>query len=196
MIHDEARVADSASLGHGLSIWQGAVVREDARIGDETTVGLGAYIGSGVTIGNRCKIQNFACVYEPAWLGEGVFVGPGAILTNDRHPRAMNIDGSLKGASDWNAVGVVVGEGASIGAHATCVAPLRIGQWAMVAAGSVVTRDVPDFALAVGVPARLVGWVGRAGRRLIEEIPGVWNCPLTGERYVIDGDGYLRLDDE
>ena len=181
MIHDEARVADSASLGHGLSIWQGAVVREDARIGDETTVGLGAYIGSGVIIGDRCKIQNYACLYEPAWLGGGVFVGPGAMLTNDRHPRAMNIDGSLKGASDWNAVGVVVGEGASIGAHATCVAPLRIGQWAMVAAGSVVTR--------------LVGWVGRAGRRLIEEIPGVWNCPLTGERYVMDGDGYLRLDD-
>jgi len=196
MIHDEARVADSVVLGQGVSIWQDALVREEARIGAQTIVGMGAYIGSGAIVGARCKIQNYACVYEPALLGDGVFVGPGAILTNDQHPRAINPDGSLKRISDWDAVGVVVGEGASIGAHATCVAPVRIGRWAMVAAGSVVTRDVPDFALAVGVPARTVGWVGRVGRRLVEETQGVWICPVTRERYVMDGDGTLQLDDE
>ena len=155
MIHDEARVAESVVLGESTSIWQGAVVREGARIGTRTTVGMGAYIGSGVVVWDRCKVQNYACVYEPASLGDGVFVGPGAILTNDHHPRAVNPDGSLKGISDWDAVGVVVGEGASIGAHATCVAPVRIGRWAMVAAGSVVTRDVPDFALVAGALAGL-----------------------------------------
>ncbi|HBE98350.1 MAG TPA: N-acetyltransferase, partial [Verrucomicrobiales bacterium] len=117
MIHDEARVAELAVLGESISIWQGAVVREGARIGTQTTVGMGAYIGSGVVVGDRCKIQNYACVYEQASLGDGVFVGPGAILTNDQHPRAINPDGSIKGVSDWSAVGVVVGEGASIGAH-------------------------------------------------------------------------------
>lgn len=196
MMHDEARVAESVVLGESTSIWQGAVVREGARIGTRTTVGMGAYIGSGVVVGDRCKVQNYACVYEPASLGDGVFVGPGAILTNDHHPRAVNPDGSLKGISDWDAVGVVVGEGASIGAHATCVAPVRIGSWAMVAAGSVVTRDVPDFALVAGVPARTVGWVGKAGHGLVEGNQGVWICPLTRERYVMDGDGSLRLDDE
>ena len=196
MIHDEARVAESASLGEGVSIWQGALVREGACIGSQTIVGIGAYIGSGVVVGDRCKIQNYACVYELASLGDGVFVGPGVVLTNDQHPRAINADGSLKGVSDWDAVGVMVGEGASIGAHATCVAPVRIGRWAMVAAGSVVTRDVPDFALVVGVPARTVGWVGRAGRGLVEENQGVWICPLTHERYVMDADGSLRLDNE
>lgn len=194
MIHDEARVADSASLGEGVAVWQSAVVREGARIGDQSIVGLGAYVGSGVVIGARCKIQNYACIYEPALLGEGVFVGPGAILTNDQRPRAINLDGSLKGESDWVAVGVVIGDGASIGAHATCVAPVRIGLWSMVAAGSVVTRDVPDFALAVGVPARLVGWVGRAGHRLTEDTPGVWICPVTHERYVMGIDDSLKLE--
>ena len=194
MIHDDARVADSASLGVGVAVWQGAVVRERARIGDQSIVGMGAYVGSGVVIGARCKIQNYACLYEPALLGEGVFVGPGAILTNDQHPRAINPDGSLKGVSDWVAVGVVIGDGASIGAHATCVAPVRIGQWSVVAAGSVVTRDVPDFALAAGVPARVVGWVGKAGHRLVEDTQGVWVCRVTRERYVQTDDESLRLE--
>ena len=194
MIHDEARVADSASLGEGVAVWQGAVVREGARIGDQCIVGMGAYVGAGVDIGARCKIQNYACVYEPALLGEGVFVGPGAILTNDQYPRAINPDGSLKRVSDWVAVGVVIDDGASIGAHATCVAPVRIGQWSMVAAGSVVTRDVPDFALVAGVPARVVGWVGKAGQRLVEDAQGVWVCPVTRERYVLSDDDSLRLE--
>ena len=191
MIHSSARVDESATVSHdahigaGTSIWHLAQVREDAAIGQECVIGRGAYIGSGVRIGDRCKIQNYALVYEPAVVADGVFIGPGVIFTNDSHPRAINPDGTPKTADDWSAVGVVVRAGASIGARATCVAPLVVGEWATVAAGAVVTRDVPPFALVAGVPARRIGWVGRAGvplRSTPEE--GVWQCPTSGERYI------------
>ena len=178
----------SASIGEGTRVWHLAQVREGAQIGADCVVGRGAYIGSGVSVGNRCKVQNLALVYEPAVLEDGVFVGPAAVLTNDTFPRAVNPDGSLKNATDWTAVGVTVRAGASIGARAVCVAPVVIGRWAMVAAGAVVTRDVPDFALVAGVPARRIGWVGRAGVPL-EHGPGTtWQCPRTKDSYEeVDG---------
>lgn len=120
-------------------------------------------MGTGVRIGDNVKLQNYALVYEPAELGDGVFVGPAVVLTNDRNPRSVGPEGRQKRGGDWEAVGVTVAEGASLGARSVCVAPLRIGRWAMVAAGAVVTHDVPDFGLVVGVPARRVGWVGRSG---------------------------------
>jgi acetyltransferase-like isoleucine patch superfamily enzyme len=129
------------------------------------TIGRGAYVGPGVVIGDNVKLQNHALVYEPARLGDGVFVGPAAVLTNDEYPRAVTPEGRLKSGADWTAVGVTIGEGAAIGARAVCVAPVAVGRWALVAAGAVVTKDVPDFALVVGVPARRIGWVGRAGAR-------------------------------
>jgi UDP-2-acetamido-3-amino-2,3-dideoxy-glucuronate N-acetyltransferase len=153
----------SASLGDGTSIWHPAQVRENARLGRNCVIGRGAYIGSGVSLGDNVKVQNYALVYEPSVLHDGVFVGPAAVLTNDTYPRSINSDGSLKAASDWEAVGVTIHGGASIGARAVCVTPVSIGRWALVAAGSVVTRDVPDHALVAGVPARRVGWVGRTG---------------------------------
>ncbi len=162
-VHPSADVAADAELGEGTVVWHLAQVREGARLGRECVVGRGAYVGTGVRVGDRCKIQNHALVYEPAVLGDGVFVGPAAVLTNDRHPRAVRPDGGLKSAADWDAVGVVCAEGASVGAGAVCVAPVRVGRWALVAAGSVVTRDVPDHALVAGSPARRIGWVGRAG---------------------------------
>lgn len=158
-------------------------------LGQNCVIGRGAYIGTGVTLGDNCKVQNYALVYEPAELGHGVFIGPAVVLTNDTYPRAVNPDGSLKSASDWQPVGVSIREGASIGARAVCVAPVTIGRWATIAAGSVVTRDVPDFALVAGVPAKRLGWVGRAGVRLVEEA-GVWRCPQTGVSY-IERDGAL-----
>jgi len=125
-------------------------------------------------------------VYEPAKLGDGVFVGPAAVLTNDRLPRAVNPDLSLKSASDWDAVGVTVHDGASIGARAVCVAPITIGAWAMIGAGSVVIRDVPAHALVVGVPAKQVGWVSKTGERLVQGAsPSEWRCPSTGALYTV-----------
>lgn len=183
-----ADVDERAQLGNGTTVWHLAQVREGAVIGAESVIGRGAYIGSGVRLGDRCKVQNHALVYEPAVLGDGVFVGPAAVFTNDHNPRSVAPDGSLKGSADWVPVGVTCLEGASIGARAVCVAPIVIGRWAMVAAGAVVTRDVPDFALVVGVPARRVGWVGRSGEQLTDEGGGLWRCPSTGSRYTLTGD--------
>jgi acetyltransferase-like isoleucine patch superfamily enzyme len=161
-------------------VWELAQVREGARVGTECIIGRGAYVGTGVSIGNRVKLQNYALVYEPAELGDGVFVGPAVVLTNDTYPRSVDPAGNLKRAADWQAVGVVVEEGASLGARSVCVAPVRIGAWALVAAGAVVTRDVPAHALVAGVPARRIGWVGRAGARLEPQPDGSWRCPATG----------------
>ncbi|WP_010146897.1 N-acetyltransferase [Serinicoccus profundi] len=194
-IVDSADVAESASIGEGSSVWHLAQVREDAVLGAGCVIGRGAYVGTGVRMGDHCKVQNYALVYEPARLGHGVFVGPAAVLTNDTFPRAVNPDGSLKAADDWDAVGVTVGDGASIGARAVCIAPVRVGAWATVAAGAVVAKDVPDHALVVGVPARQVGWVGHAGRPLEPTgTPGEWRCPQTQEIYR-ESDGGLRRTD-
>lgn len=179
-----------ATIGAGSSVWHLAQVREGATIGRDCVIGRGVYIGSGVSVGDGCKIQNYALVYEPALLEPGVFIGPAVVFTNDTYPRAVNPDGSPKSASDWTPVGVTVREGASIGARATCVAPVVIGRWATVAAGAVVTKDVPDFALVAGVPARRIGWVGPAGLPL-EKQSDAWVCPRTGSRFV-ESDGTLK----
>lgn len=182
-VQETAQVHESAKVGDGSSVWELAQIREDATLGENCVVGRGAYVGTGVRIGDNVKIQNYALVYEPATLADGVFVGPAAVFTNDRSPRAVAADGTAKRASDWEAVGVDVAEGASIGARAVCVAPVRIGRWAMVAAGAVVTKNVPDFALVMGVPARLAGWVGRTGERLRPAGEGLWEDPASGDRY-------------
>lgn len=184
-IQPSAQVDDSAEIGAGSSVWDLAQIRDGARLGKGCVIGRGAYVGSGVRMGDNCKLQNYALVYEPAELGDGVFIGPAVVLTNDHNPRSVDPEGRQKRGGDWEAVGVRIAEGASIGARSVCVAPITIGRWAMVAAGAVVTKDVPDFALVLGVPARQVGWVGRAGVRLIErnEGEGVWECPQTGALY-------------
>jgi UDP-2-acetamido-3-amino-2,3-dideoxy-glucuronate N-acetyltransferase len=185
-----ADVDERATIGADTTVWHLAQVREDARIGANCVIGRGAYVGPGVVLGDNVKLQNYALVYEPARLADGVFVGPAAVLTNDTYPRAVTPEGRLKTGADWHAVGVVVGAGAAIGARAVCVAPVRIGRWALVAAGAVVASDVPDFALVVGVPARRVGWVGRAGVRLVDKGDGRYECPETGTGYV-ETDGVL-----
>ncbi|WP_243224842.1 N-acetyltransferase [Microbacterium sp. CIAB417] len=190
-IVDSADVSPNASIGDGSSIWHLAQVREDVRMGENCVVGRGAYVGTGVVMGDNCKVQNYALVYEPAKLGDGVFIGPAVVLTNDTYPRAINPDGSLKSAHDWEPVGVTIERGASVGARATCVAPVTIGAWATVAAGAVVVKDVPAYALVAGVPARRLGWVGEAGVPLNPaDADGVWVCPSTGDRY-IENDGTL-----
>lgn len=184
-VAESAQVAADVRLGPGTKVWDLVQVREGARVGANCIVGRGAYVGSGVVVGDNCKIQNHALVYEPARLGAGVFIGPAAVLTNDVHPRAVNPDGTVKRASDWEAVGVTIETGAAIGARAVCVAPVRIGAWAMVAAGAVVVRDVPEHALVAGVPARQIGWVSKSGQKLREIADGQWQCDETGQRYAL-----------
>jgi UDP-2-acetamido-3-amino-2,3-dideoxy-glucuronate N-acetyltransferase len=185
-----ADVDPRAAIGAGSRVWHLAQIREHATLGRNCTIGRGAYVGPAVVVGDNVKLQNHALVYEPARLGDGVFIGPAAVLTNDEYPRAVTPDGRLKSGDDWTAVGVTIGEGAAIGARAVCVAPVTVGRWALVAAGAVVTKEVPDFGLVVGVPARRIGWVGRAGRPLVAKGEGRWVCPETGAEYT-ETDGVL-----
>ncbi|WP_309081893.1 acyltransferase [Zhihengliuella sp.] len=187
-----ADVSTAASIGDGSKIWHLAQVRENAVLGENCIIGRGAYVGTGVVMGDNCKVQNYALVYEPARLGDGVFIGPAVVLTNDTYPRAINADGTQKSAADWEAVGVTIGRGASVGARSVCVAPVEIGDWALVAAGSVVTRDVPAHGLVAGVPARRIGWVGTTGRKLEQRDGDRWVCPETGETYRQDGDVLVK----
>jgi UDP-2-acetamido-3-amino-2,3-dideoxy-glucuronate N-acetyltransferase len=177
-----AVVSRSAQIGDGSHVWHFAQIREGAHVGQNCIVGKSAYIGPGVVIGNNCKIQNNALIYEPASLADSVFVGPGVILTNDKNPRSTTIEGDLKASSDWEPVGVMIMEGASIGAGAICIAPLQIGRWSLVAAGSVVNHNVLPYALVAGNPARQIGWVGRSGYRLLAE-GSFLVCPKTGIKY-------------
>lgn len=177
-----------ALIGDGTKVWHYAQVRENAHIGRDCVIGRGVYVGPDVQIGDNCKIQNYALVYDPAVLEAGVFVGPAVVLTNDKFPRAVDPDGSQRSAADWDSVGVTIRTGASIGARSVCVAPVTIGAWALVAAGSTVVKDVPDFALVAGSPARRIGWVGKHGVPLEQVDDTTWRCPATEALYVeIDG---------
>jgi UDP-2-acetamido-3-amino-2,3-dideoxy-glucuronate N-acetyltransferase len=188
-----AVVHPSTQLGEGCKIWARSHVRENAVIGDDVVVGEGVYIGSGVRIGSRTKIQNGAQIYDPAVIEEGVFIGPGVILTNDRNPRAINSDGSKKSQDDWKAVGTYIGFGASIGAGTICISPVKIGEWAFVAAGSVVVNDVEAFALVAGVPAKRINWVGKMGYPLQRISEGYFQCPISKEEYREIGSERLEL---
>lgn len=190
MQHETADVSDKAVVSEDAQVWHYAQVRENAQIGNHTIIGRGAYIGSGVLVGNNCKIQNYALVYEPAVIEDGVFIGPAAVLTNDQYPRAINPDLSIKKGSDWNPVGVLIKQGASIGARAVCIAPVEIGKWALVAAGAVVNKNVKPFSLVAGVPAKHIGWVGKSGVPLQQLSESKFVCPKSGDRYKLMG-GHL-----
>ena len=151
-----------------------------------------AHFDEHVQIGNRVKIQNNASVFSGSTLEDGVFIGPHACLTNDRWPRAVNPDGGLKGATDWEQGTIRVRAGAAIGAGAIIVTGVTIGSWALVAAGAVVVRDVPDYALAGGNPATVIGYVCRCGHRLADEADQAMRCPTCGTRYERDASGTLH----
>ncbi|MGQ9574329.1 MAG: acyltransferase [Thermoguttaceae bacterium] len=168
LIHPTAEVSPRARVGEGTRIWHHAQIREGARIGRNCIIGKGVYIDFDVIIGDHVKIQNGCFVYHGATLQDGVFLGPGVILTNDRYPRAVNVRGELKTDAEWEAGTILIKRGASVGARAVVLPDVVIGSFAMVGAGAVVTRDVPDHGLVVGNPARLRGFVCRCGRPLKE----------------------------
>jgi acetyltransferase-like isoleucine patch superfamily enzyme len=184
-IHPSAEVHESASLGDLVKVWQMSHIRENVSIGSNSNIGRNVYIGPGVRMGDNCKIQNNALIYEPAVLGDGVFIGPGVILTNDAYPRAINTDGSIKSEKDWVAVGVVIEEGASIGANSVCIAPVKVGAWALVGSGAVITKDVIPYSLMVGNPAKQIGWVGKAGVPLVKLDSDIYKCPSSGKFYKV-----------
>lgn len=166
MIHPTADVSPAARIGPGTQIWQSCQVREGAVIGSGCILGKGVYVDKDVVIGNHVKIQNGISIYSGVTLEDGVFCGPHCVFTNDRLPRAINPDGSPRMPNDWVLTRTLVRRGASIGANATVVSGVTIGCWAMVGAGAVVTRIVPDYGLVYGNPARLYGFVGPCGHRL------------------------------
>lgn len=165
-VHPTADVSPRASLGENSKIWQHCQVREDAVIGRNCILSKGVYIDSGVHIGDNVKIQNGISIYHGVTLEDGVFCGPHCVFTNDKQPRAINPDGSLKTLDDWTVSKTLVRTGAAIGAHATIVCGVTIGCWAMIGSGAVVTRDVPDYGLVYGNPARLYGFVCPCGEKL------------------------------
>lgn len=165
-IASTAIVEADVILGSGVKVWHHAQVRIGAIIGDNVTIGKSCFIDEHVNIGERSKIQNGAQIFAPAVIGKGVFIGPLVVLTNDIYPRAVAPDGTLLGANDWSPVGCVVEEGAAIGAGAVIICT-RVGSWALVGAGSVVTNPVEPHALVVGNPARQIGWVCFCGLRLV-----------------------------
>ena len=191
-IAPSAEVDKSATIGEGAAIWHLAQIRENASIGRNSILSRGVYVGPGVTVGDNCKIQNYALIYEPAKLANGVFIGPAVVLTNDEFPRAINPDKTLKSGADWKAVGVEIGEGASIGARAVCIAPVKVGAWSLVAAGAVVTKDVPEFALVAGVPAKRISWVGKAGKPLEKIGENQYRCPVTQTTYLQNGETLIE----
>jgi acetyltransferase-like isoleucine patch superfamily enzyme len=165
-IHSTAEVSPKARIGEGTSIWNQVQVREDAVIGENCILSKDVYVDFGVVIGRHVKVQNGVSIYHGVTIEDGVFVGPHVCFTNDKYPRAINADGSLKGSSDWQVSEILIQYGAALGARSVILPGVTVGRWAMVAAGAVVTRDVPDYGLVVGHPARLKGFVCPCGARL------------------------------
>ena len=179
--HETAIVDPGALIGQGTKIWHFAHVLSGSRIGANCNLGQNVMVGPNVRIGDGCKIQNNVAVYEGVTLEDDVFCGPSMVFTNVLLPRAH-----VSRRSEF--LPTLVRRGASIGANATIVCGHTIGAYAMIGAGAIVTRDVPDFALMIGAPARRIGWVSRSGDRLKADLV----CPRTGERYRLDG-GRLML---
>ena len=170
-VHPTAEVSPDAVIGDRTKIWNQAQVRERAVIGRDCIISKNVYIDSSVKIGDRVKIQNNVNVYHGVEVEDDVFLGPSMTFTNDFYPRAFN--------EDWKITRTKVKKGASLGANVTVVCGNTIGAYSMVGSGSVVTKDVPDYALMVGNPARQTGWVCRCGQKLREDL----GCPACGKKY-------------
>ncbi len=175
-IHPSAQVSDEAHIGQGTQVWLHCQIRERVRIGEQCILGKNVYVESDVAIGNCVKIQNNVSIYVGVEIEDGAFIGPHVCFTNDLYPRAVNPDGTLKNADDWTVTRTTIRRGASLGANSTIVCGHEVGEWALVAAGSVVTRDVPAHALVRGNPAKVVGYVCRCAKRIEAGEQGSCEC--------------------
>jgi UDP-2-acetamido-3-amino-2,3-dideoxy-glucuronate N-acetyltransferase len=189
-IHPTADVSEKASVGAGTWIWHQAQVREGAVIGKQCVLGKGAYVDKGVKVGDYCKLQNGVSVFHGFTLESGVFLGPGTMLLNDKHPRAINPDGSPKGEADWFASEGLIEYGASVGGAAVILPGVRVGRMALVGSGAVVTRDVPERGIVAGNPARLRGFACDCGHPLAlsggASPTALHICPACGRRYELN----------
>ncbi|MDQ2674556.1 MAG: N-acetyltransferase [Chloroflexota bacterium] len=188
-VHPTAEVSAEAEIGHGSSVWNQAQVREGARIGARCIIGKNVYVDAGVVIGDDCKVQNNVSLFHGVTVEDGVFIGPHVCFTNDRVPRAINRDGSQKTDADWDVTPILVRRGAAIGANSTVLPGVTIGRWAMVGAGSVVTRDVADHELVAGNPARRLGSACPCGQPLrdVNGSPFRGACPRCGSAFPPEG---------
>lgn len=180
-IHESAYVDDPVRIGEGTSVWHFVHILKDCDIGKKCSIGQNVMIGPGVTVGDACKIQNNVSLYAGVELEDGVFCGPSCVFTNVNNPRA-----EIERKSEFRKT--LVRRGATIGANATIVCGHTLGEYSFIAAGAVVTGDVPAFALMAGVPARRIGWMSKAGARLGADLV----CPLDGSRYRETSDGRLE----
>ena len=178
--HESAIVDAGAELGDGTKVWHFAHVSPGARIGRDCSLGQGVYVGNDVLIGDGCKVQNNVSVYDAVTLEDEVFCGPSMVFTNVYNPRAAVVR-----KNEYRRT--VVRQGATLGANCTIVCGVEIGRYAFVGAGAVVQKNVPAFALMVGVPARRIGWMSRHGEKL-DFVGGEAKCPVTGERYRLNGE--------
>jgi len=181
-IHSSAIVDDGAQIGDGSRVWHFAHVCAGARIGADCSLGQGVFVGNDVRIGRNVKIQNNVSVYDAVTLEDEVFCGPSMVFTNVHNPRSAVVR-----KTEYRPT--LVKRGATLGANCTVVCGVTIGRHAFVGAGAVVSRDVPDFALVLGVPARQIGWMSRHGERLALPLTGDAEaaCPATGELYRLSG---------
>ena len=191
-IHPSSVVSDQAEIGDGSQIWVGCQVRERAKIGKNCIFGKGVYVDSDVVIGDSVKVQNNVSIYVGVTIEDGVFVGPHVCFTNDKVPRAVNPDMTLKSAHDWTVTSTLVKAGAALGANSTIVCGVTVGRWAMVASGSVVTKDVPDHALVMGNPARFAGWVCACGKRVALDAASKRGTCACG-RVLVEEGGAVRV---
>lgn len=180
MVHASAIIDDGAEIGDGSRVWHFAHVCSGARIGDQVSLGQNVYVGNRVLIGDRCKIQNNVSVYDNVTLEDDVFCGPSMVFTNVYNPRA-----AVERKAEYR--DTLIRRGATLGANCTIVCGATVGQYAFIGAGAVVNRDVPDFALMVGVPARQIGWMSAFGEQLNLPLAGEADsvCPHTGDRYAL-----------
>ena len=166
MIQSTAKVSPDTKIGRNTVIDEYTIISSEVTIGDECKIHKNIFIDAGVSIGSRVKIQDGVMIPHGVSISDGVFIGPSVAFTNDKHPRSINKDGSLKTSRDWNVNKTQIGYGASLGANSTIICGVTIGKWAMVGAGSVVVHDVPDYALVVGCPAKIIGWVDKSGYQM------------------------------